>query len=118
MAHEYRLHCAVADFLRAAVPKDILWSHLPMGERRDARTGGKLKRMGTAPGWPDFIFLLPEGRTLFLELKGDGGRLSRRQRDFHTGANRLGHRCLIARSVDDVQEALVTAGVQLRARVA
>jgi hypothetical protein len=35
--------------------------HFPTGEKRDASTGAKLKRMGTKPGWPDLILVSPSG---------------------------------------------------------
>jgi len=32
------------------------------------------------PGWPDVTLILPKGRVLFLELKGQGGRMSEEQK--------------------------------------
>jgi hypothetical protein len=84
---EFAVHCLVADTLRRWGTAGWRWTHLPMGERRDAVTGARLKRMGVQAGWPDFI-LLPPGRgqaftrAHFLELKRRGGRLTDAQADF------------------------------------
>lgn len=119
---EYSLHVAVADFFRAALPDEILWTHLPMGEVRTARTGGKLKKMGTQPGWPDFILLIPVGMTcdvLFIELKRPGGSLSKTQKEFRERAEAITDYYLVAEAdpVGIVQTILKAHGVKLKAEV-
>jgi elongation factor P hydroxylase len=103
---EIGLHMAVAAFLRRAWPADLPYSHFPAGEKRDARTAGKLKAMGLAPGWPDFIFILPTGQAAFLELKARGGTFSPAQIVFRDQV--LACKCgyATARSLDEVQEVL------------
>jgi hypothetical protein len=88
-AAEFRVHCMVADALRDWAVPGWMWTHLPMGERRDAVTGARLKRMGTKAGWPDFILIAPATvqlqsmlRPHFLELKRRGGRLTDAQSAF------------------------------------
>ena len=53
--------------------------HVPLGEVRDPATAGRLKRLGTQPGWPDLQFAGPDRQMAFLELKRRGGRLSEPQ---------------------------------------
>ena len=72
----------VADDLRRFGDPDWQWIHIPSGELRNKFTAYRLKRMGSKPGWPDFLLLDPSGRPLFLELKREGGRLSQAQKDF------------------------------------
>jgi hypothetical protein len=79
---ELTLHMSAAQILRRHVRPDWRWSHFPAGERRDARTGAKLKRMGLQSGWPDFVLVAPDGRFHALELKRIGGDLSDDQDDF------------------------------------
>ena len=55
---EYKLCCVIADWLRVALPPRAVWSHLPFGENRDPVTGARLKRIGTARGWPDYLILV------------------------------------------------------------
>ena len=115
---EYALQVAVADFLSWALPDNILYTHLPMGGKRDKATAGKLKAMGVTPGWPDFEIIIPDGATIRIEMKTDKGVLSKPQEAFHERAKALGHPIYIARSVARVQEILEHHGITLKARLA
>jgi len=84
---EFAVHCMVADTLRRWATPGWIWTHLPMGERRDAVTGARLKRMGVQPGWPDLLLIPPAGpkfwqRPHYLELKRRGGKLTEHQAGF------------------------------------
>jgi hypothetical protein len=69
-AKEFATHCAVADLLRVSLSPGWIWFHYPAGENRDARTGARLKRMGTKAGVADFLFISPpNGLFHALELK-------------------------------------------------
>lgn len=114
---EYQLQVAAADFLVWALPDDIIFTHIPMGEKRDKATAGKLRAMGVNPGWPDFEILIPNGVTLRIEMKTERGRPSEPQQTFFQRAKVLGHRCYIARSVNQLQEILEYNGITLRARM-
>ena len=103
---EIALHMSTAAFLRRAWPEDLPWTHFPAGEVRDKATGGKLKQMGLAPGWPDFIFILPRGQCGFLELKAKGGTLSDAQILFRDLAMAAGCGYAVCRSLDEVEETL------------
>ena len=115
---EFQLQCAAADFLVWALPDNIPFTHLPMGEKRDKATAGKLKAMGVNPGWPDFEILIPDGVTLRIEMKGEKGVLSKAQEAFHERAKALGHLCYIARSIRRLQGILEYNGIVLKARLA
>lgn len=103
---EFRLTCVVADFLRLTVPPTLPWTHFPAGENRSAITGARLKRMGTAKGWPDFIVNLPGGRVGYIELKAGKGRLSEEQTAFRDTVAINGARWALCRSLDDVKATL------------
>jgi hypothetical protein len=84
---EFATQCALADTLRKWATPNWVWTHIPLGEKRDDVTGGRLKRMGTQAGWPDFILIPPAGpkfwqRPHFLELKRRGGKLTTPQAGF------------------------------------
>lgn len=114
---ETELHIAVADFLAYAAAR-CLWSHFPAGEKRDKPTAAKLQKMGLHKDWPDFIFLLPNCRTLLIELKTEKGRQTKGQREFAEQAASLGHPYYICRSVTEVETALRQHDIALRATVA
>jgi hypothetical protein len=90
-APEFNLHVLIADILQRWGTPGWRYTHLPFGEKRGARTGARLKRMGSKKGWPDFILLSPSGgngsilnplfvgSAYFLELKRKGGQLTEEQ---------------------------------------
>jgi hypothetical protein len=97
---------SVAAYLRRACPETVLFFHVPNGEKRDARTAGKLKGMGVLAGVPDFVFIMPNGQAAFLELKVGTNGLSEPQIEF---LNRvLACRCgyAVARSLEEVEQIL------------
>jgi hypothetical protein len=123
---EFALHCQVADTLRRWTSHGWIFTHLPMGEHRDAVTGSRLKRMGVSPGWPDFIFIPPvfpanarsredpgvPPRPHFLELKRAGrGRLSEAQADFAAWCVANGCPHAVAHSYDEAVKILQAWGV-------
>lgn len=114
---EFRLSCVVADHLAKALPPRAAWTHFPAGEARSEITGARLKRMGTAKGWPDYLILI-DGRLLGIELKAPGGRVSDEQRAVGDSFVANGASWTIARSLDDVEAFLIANDVPLRARIA
>lgn len=115
---EFRLACFVADSLRWGVRPDIAWTHFPAGEDRSEITGGRLKRMGLARGWPDYLFVLPYGRIAFLELKAPKGKLSPEQRAFRDRVEALGCRYEVARTGQEAIQILTSMGILTRLRAA
>ena len=91
--HEIKLHIWIAQLLGRWSRHTWRWTHFPAGEVRDVVTAVKLNRMGLAPGWPDFLFIAPEGGgTRMLEVKryGKGLRLSDAQQDIANAAEEGG----------------------------
>ena len=64
-----------------------------------ARIGGILKAMGMRRGVADLSYLLPDGRTCFIELKTDKGKQSDTQKAFQSMVTELGNDYHIARTV-------------------
>ena len=120
---EFALTRAVAEYLALALPREVLWSHLPFGEARPKATAGRLKAMGVNPGWPDFI-ILPSFKgaswigPIFIEIKTASGRLSKAQAEWHEKAKSLGYWVHIARSVEEVEGILRGHGLAPMASVA
>jgi hypothetical protein len=80
---EFQLQCEVADLLRRWAKPTWVFTHIPLGEYRTPATAARLQRMGVTAGFPDFIFLAPQGKgPFFLELKRKGGKLSEHQAGF------------------------------------
>ncbi len=91
----------------------VLWAqeqsyycfHCPNGEKRDKITASKLMAMGVRAGVPDLIFVLPNGKTLWLELKLSGGKLSPVQEKFRSRLQSLSHHYLLVQA-DSLEEAV------------
>ncbi len=60
--------------------------------------------LGSTPGIPDIIGVLPGGRALFIEVKTAKGHLSDHQENFLKNAGDMGAMCIVARSVQDLIE--------------
>ena len=65
----------------------------------------KYSNQGMA-GYPDRICLLPGGVTLWVELKGAGGRLSALQEIRIRQLERMGHKAYVCRSREEVDRLL------------
>jgi len=84
---------AFASMLSLMAGPDVIWFHVPNGERRNIQTAVRLKRMGVKPGVSDYIIFVPsEGRldVHFVELKTGAGRLSDNQRLFKRAVDNAG----------------------------
>jgi hypothetical protein len=62
-------------------------------------------------GTPDVLAVLPGGRCLWIEVKGRDGTLRGVQARFHETLRFAGHTVIVARSVDNVLDALREMGL-------
>lgn len=116
---EHDLQCDVRQYLTYCLPLPtspdyVEWTANGAGLHLGRTTAGKAKASGVRRGWPDLQFLLPTGRTVYIEMKTKAGSLSPEQRAFRD-------RCephdifALCRSVEEVATALRKWGVKLRA---
>jgi hypothetical protein len=104
---EFGMQCSLADLLRQWINPAWKFTHLPFGEKRSPATGERLKRMGVTAGWPDFMFVGPHARAVFVELKRKGsGRLSEQQINIRSHLMRCGFTYLVTDSLDDAVKTL------------
>jgi hypothetical protein len=109
---EFLLHVALADTVRRWIMPTWRFVHLPFGERRDPVTAGRLLRMGTAPGYPDFLFTGPNASVFWLELKRPGsGRLSEAQQDIAAHLMACGFSYLCTDDLKDAVDTLKDLGI-------
>lgn len=62
---------------------------------------------GLPLGFSDLMALLKDGRTLFIETKSLKEEQRKDQKDFQARVNKLGFKYIIARSLSDVEAALL-----------
>lgn len=109
---EAHLQSAVVKFLNLALPSDIFWWPSFAGGRRSMRAQADAKAMGMRRGEPDLKFVLPDDRTVWIELKSDVGVLTVEQKAFGRAHPKV---FAVCRTVNDVAAALTGWGVTLRA---
>lgn len=112
---------SVVAFLDLALPAQagVFWSATLNGVRVTKKSIGRLTKLGLRKGVLDLVFIPMEGRlvrnTYWIELKSDTGRPTIEQKKI---VEALGpDRACFARSVVEVQDALLRWGFILRARV-
>jgi hypothetical protein len=97
---EVRTHCALADLLRIACKPGWFWSHIGHGGYRTAQTAALLQRMGLRRGLADFLFIAPDGRHCWLELKRGSAPLTADQQAFAEHLRQGGVPHFVARDFD------------------
>lgn len=108
-----RAHVA---FLSKALPADAYFTAIDIGTAGSARQGMLRRARGVRPGIADLL-IVHKGTTLWIEVKV-GASLSEAQKMFRDAVCANGHYWALARSTEDVEAALLTAGIPLRATVA
>jgi len=120
MKGEERFQRLVVDYLRLAMPSDVVWTHFPAGGGGKVR-GARLKAMGLRPGFPDLLFVWRDGertKTAWIELKTARGRESAAQRKVRKSLALAGCATAICRDLDAVIGTLKGWGLWLRAEAA
>lgn len=116
---ESNLQCAIVAFLRRSLPPRYRVISVPNGRfAAEPKTIGRLKREGLTPGVFDLLILKNDGTFCALEVKADGGRLSPEQQEWGDWLAAGGASAAVVRSLAEAEAALLSFGVQLRARVA
>lgn len=107
LAPEIAIQQGIIDALRVcADPKKVKYYHCPNEGERDAGYAYRLKRMGVLAGVPDLTFHLAGGRTGFIEIKSDVGKLSQAQKAFRDDVRALGCYWEVAFSITDALRTL------------
>jgi hypothetical protein len=88
---EHSLQVQVLTYLESNAADDVFAFAIPNAGKRSGRAGAMMKREGMMRGVADICVMLPEGRTGWLEMKAEGGRLSDWQLGFAARCQRLGH---------------------------
>lgn len=101
------------DWFDRACPNALVFA-VPNGERRDAKTGAKLKGQGVLAGAPDLVFA-HNGVIAFIEVKKpSGGRLSPAQKRFQEKCAEERLPYAVVRGTADLAAFLRDIGVTVR----
>lgn len=74
---------------------------IPNEGRRNAKTGGRLKKMGLKAGFPD-LMIIKKSDILFIEMKTEHKKstTSEKQDAMHCVLKKLSHKVIVCRSID------------------
>ena len=114
---EHKLQCQIADLLRQARAKDVLYWSVPNGMFSTAVNVNRQKAAGLHPGVADLTIILPGGRAVMLEVKAKGGVQSPAQLIFQFLCETNGTPYHIVYSLDEAIAVLTDIGA-LRKRAA
>jgi len=95
-------------FNRVEKFRDLIVFSIPNGGKRGFKTAVKLKKEGALSGVADLQILLPNGKTVFIEMKKqEGGKLSPEQLEFIDKSQSLGHIVIVARGCNDASKQFI-----------
>jgi hypothetical protein len=115
---EQALQIAIVNGLRLTLDPVCRIFHPPNGGYRTPVEAAKFRAMGLLAGLPDLGVMWPAGRTGWLEIKADGGRLTDLQRACHEDLRALGFSVETVRSIDEALAAVARWGCPIRGRIA
>jgi len=104
--NERKLHETVVAWLKVSLPHDAVFHHSPNEGRRGWHAQRAIKSHGVHKGWPD-IEIIYRGQPFFIELKAPGKYPTPAQRETIAALKAAGAECLVARSIEHVNEFLV-----------
>jgi VRR-NUC domain len=110
---EAREQAAIVDWIRTVAP-DLLVFHPANGGWRSKAEAARFKWLGVVAGVPDLVLVGRDGVVRFIEVKADGGSLSRAQRDMRDRLTAMRVPYAVARSIDDVRVAFRAWGIETR----
>lgn len=122
---EDELQRAVVKWLKYALRDGVRFTHVPLGGKRRKVEAARFVGLGVAKGWPDLTFAwaswgyansetmerTPMSRSAFIELKVAGNRLTAEQRDFQRWCRDSGIPHAVARSLEEVVQAVRHWGI-------
>jgi len=86
---EHQEQVAFINWFKLNFPTMIIFA-IPNGGVRDIGTALKLKKEGALSGVSDLCILIPQNKTVFLEMKTETGKLSKSQKEFFKNLDLLG----------------------------
>lgn len=100
---ESTLQTSCVKWFRYQYPHLVIYA-VPNGGSRNVREAQRLKSEGVLAGVADLTILLPEGKSLYIEMKVKGNRQTPNQKEFQQKAEALGHKYYVCYSFEDFEK--------------
>ena len=107
---EFRIQAAIVQMVRFLADPQIIWYHVPNGNKLAPRTAAHNKSLGVLAGVSDLVFD-KGGRNHYLEVKAPNGRLSPEQKLFRDTCLETQRPYEVVYSVDEAREVLKRWGI-------
>ena len=105
MQKESILQTACVRWFRLQYPDLIIYA-VPNGGSRNVMEAQRLKAEGVLAGVADLVVLLPQGKSLYIEMKVKGNRQTENQKAFQGKAITLGHPYTVCYSFEEFKAAV------------
>ena len=100
---ESNLQSACVRWFRLQYPNLVIYA-VPNGGSRNVREAQRLKTEGVLAGVADLVVLLPQGKSLYIEMKVKGNKQTLNQKEFQQKAEALGHKYYVCYSFEDFEK--------------
>jgi VRR-NUC domain protein len=105
MQKESVLQTACVKWFRYQYPHLVIYA-VPNGGSRNVREAQRLKAEGVLAGVADLVVLLPQGKSLYIEMKVKGNRQTDNQKDFQEKVTTLGHTYVVCYTFKEFQQVI------------
>jgi hypothetical protein len=100
---ESTLQTSCVKWFRLQYPNLVIYA-VPNGGSRNVREAQRLKAEGVLAGVADLVIMLPQGKSLYIEMKVKGNRQTANQKDFQNKAITLGHTYAVCYTFEEFQK--------------
>lgn len=100
MYQESQLQQMCVRYFRYVYPQYIIYA-TPNGGTRNPIEAKRLKAEGVLAGVADLTILLPQGRSIYIEMKVKGNKQTDNQKDFQQKAEALGYKYYVCYSFEE-----------------
>jgi hypothetical protein len=108
---ENQIQRAIAKYLDTVLPVDAFWTAINPMPGKSIVAAANSKAMGMKAGVPDILIVF-RSDSIWIEVKKEGGYLSKTQKLVHSDIQDAGGRVYTCRSIEDMEEILIMEGIQ------
>jgi hypothetical protein len=106
-ASEHLIQVRLLKLLVFTMRPEVLVFAIPNQAKRSVMNAMKMKAEGLRSGVSDLLFMFPDEKVAWLEMKKPGGTLRTEQKAFRAICARMRHRWAVASSLEEAWEILV-----------
>lgn len=96
---ESTLQTSCVKWFRLQYPNLVIYA-VPNGGLRNSAEAKRLKEEGVLAGVADLVVMLPQGKSLYIEMKIKGNKQTEHQKVFQQKAEALGYKYYVCYSFD------------------